>query len=218
MTCHGDDVTVLEELALVALPNVHLSLPLPAQLQHAPEPVPLPRPPISLALRVEEGLALVGPGDGAGAEEVARPHVAAPGGVVDELLRRGPVHVLVVGLGDDAGGAHALALDAHIQLHRDREGGRSLEVGQRRRVLTMWSGVGKAGQRTGATWGGLGMKKGRRASVVTTQGEMLVPKFFPLKGPSGWYSHFWMSRAAIPHASHHALSQSKAAAHPTSRS
>ena len=29
----------------------------------------------------------------------------------------------------------------------------------------------------------------------TTQGEMVVPKFFPRKGPRGTYSHAWMSRA-----------------------
>lgn len=42
---------------------------------------------------------------------------------------------------------------------------------------------------------GLGSMKGRRASIGTTQGEMVVPKFFPRKGPSGTYSHAWMSRA-----------------------
>ena len=41
----------------------------------------------------------------------------------------------------------------------------------------------------------LGSINGRRASMGTTQGEMVVPKFFPRKGPSGTYSHDWMSRA-----------------------
>jgi hypothetical protein len=29
----------------------------------------------------------------------------------------------------------------------------------------------------------------------TTQGETLVAKFLPRNGPSGWYSHDWISRA-----------------------
>ena len=31
--------------------------------------------------------------------------------------------------------------------------------------------------------------------MVTIQGEMVVPKFLPRKGPRGTYSHLWMSRA-----------------------
>lgn len=46
------------------------------------------------------------------------------------------------------------------------------------------------------TCSGLGTAKGMRASIGTTQGEMVVPKLFPRKGPRGTYSHFWMSRAA----------------------
>ena len=34
-----------------------------------------------------------------------------------------------------------------------------------------------------------------RASMVTTQGEMEVPRFLAPKGPRGIYSHFWMSLA-----------------------
>lgn len=37
--------------------------------------------------------------------------------------------------------------------------------------------------------------KGISASTVTIQGEMVVAKFFAVNGPSGTYSHFWMSRA-----------------------
>ena len=33
------------------------------------------------------------------------------------------------------------------------------------------------------------------ACAVTTQGETLERKFFDRKGPSGWYSHAWISRA-----------------------
>lgn len=43
---------------------------------------------------------------------------------------------------------------------------------------------------------GLGTANGMRASMGTTQGEMVVPKLFPRNGPRGTYSHFWMSRAA----------------------
>lgn len=45
------------------------------------------------------------------------------------------------------------------------------------------------------TWTGFGKTNGMRASMVTTQGEMVVPKLLPRNGPRGTYSHFWMSRA-----------------------
>lgn len=42
---------------------------------------------------------------------------------------------------------------------------------------------------------GFGSAKGNSASMGMTQGEMVVPKFFPRKGPRGTYSHAWMSLA-----------------------
>src|SRR5512132_1739767 len=50
----------------------------------------------------------------------------------------------------------------------------------------------------GGSPGGLknaGTRYGSSASHVTTQGEMVVAKLLDRKGPSGWYSHDWMSRA-----------------------
>src|SRR5205085_2418782 len=52
------------------------------------------------------------------------------------------------------------------------------------------SGCGSFGGRKNA-----GTRYGSRASHVTTHGETVVPKFLPRNGPSGWYSHDWMSRA-----------------------
>lgn len=49
------------------------------------------------------------------------------------------------------------------------------------------------------TWIGLGSAKGKSASMGTTQGEMVVPKFFPRKGPRGTYSHAWISLAENEH-------------------
>lgn len=40
-----------------------------------------------------------------------------------------------------------------------------------------------------------GTINGLRASMVTTQGEIVVAKFLARNGPRGTYSHFWMSRA-----------------------
>jgi len=45
------------------------------------------------------------------------------------------------------------------------------------------------------TWVMLGTINGFSASVVTTHGDMEVPKFLPRKGPRGTYSQRWMSRA-----------------------
>src|SRR5579862_167955 len=52
------------------------------------------------------------------------------------------------------------------------------------------SGFGSpAGRRNAAA------RNGASASIVTTHGETVVAKFFARNGPSGWYSHRWMSRA-----------------------
>ena len=40
-----------------------------------------------------------------------------------------------------------------------------------------------------------GARNGASASSVTTQGEIVLPKFLDRNGPSGWYSQGWMSRA-----------------------
>lgn len=45
------------------------------------------------------------------------------------------------------------------------------------------------------TWCGPGTMKGSRASRVTTQGDIVVPKLFPKNGPKGTYSQAWISRA-----------------------
>ena len=52
------------------------------------------------------------------------------------------------------------------------------------------SGAGSAAGRGNAR-----ARNGASASSVTTQGEIVVEKFFPRKGPSGWYSQAWTSRA-----------------------
>ena len=40
------------------------------------------------------------------------------------------------------------------------------------------------------TWTTFGTRNGARASIVTTHGDMVVPKFLARKGPRGTYSHF----------------------------
>ena len=40
-----------------------------------------------------------------------------------------------------------------------------------------------------------GARKGSSAAIGVTQGEIEVAKFFARKGPRGWYSQDWMSRA-----------------------
>ena len=58
--------------------------------------------------------------------------------------------------------------------------------------------VGEVGQRAAGSPAGRGTpgtRKGASASSVTTQGLTDVAKLLARKGPRGWYSHFWMSRA-----------------------
>ena len=50
-------------------------------------------------------------------------------------------------------------------------------------------------QGPGLTCGSFGTRNGANASIVTTHGDIVVPKFLAKKGPSGMYSHFWISRA-----------------------
>ena len=57
-----------------------------------------------------------------------------------------------------------------------------VEVRQRRRVARRAAAAARHAE-------------GRSASSVTTQGETVVAKFLARNGPSGWYSHFCMSRA-----------------------
>jgi hypothetical protein len=45
------------------------------------------------------------------------------------------------------------------------------------------------------TWVGPLHRALSKASIVTTHGEIVVPKFLAVKGPSGTYSHFCISRA-----------------------
>lgn len=47
-------------------------------------------------------------------------------------------------------------------------------------------------------WRGL-VRKGSRASMRTTQGEMVVAKDLLVNGPSGTYSHAWTSLAIHSH-------------------
>ena len=81
--------------------------------------------------------------------------------------------------------AHALRRERHLE--RDVEpAARSVrsddEIRQRRGIARRRAR--RAGTRNGAS-----------ASSVTTHGEIVVAKFFARNGPSGWYSHAWMSRA-----------------------
>src|SRR4051794_12100919 len=43
--------------------------------------------------------------------------------------------------------------------------------------------------------GNTGQPYGSSASSVTTHGDMVLAKLLARNGPSGWYSHDWMSRA-----------------------
>ena len=51
-------------------------------------------------------------------------------------------------------------------------------------------GLGSAAGR-----GEAGTRKGSSADMGVTQGEMVVAKLLARKGPRGWYSQDWMSRA-----------------------
>ena len=105
------------------------------------------------------------------------------------------LHVSEVGLGHSAP-LPVLGVDLNIQLDVEGEGIGMAEVWERCWVLfIVWNRKwlikekGSGGNKSKRN------KKTFRASMVTTQGEMEVPKFLAPKGPRGIYSHFWMSLA-----------------------
>lgn len=70
------------------------------------------------------------------------------------------------------------------------------------RVMSTWRLMSKLylsvclryGKGSGS-WGKLSTRNGSNAYVVTTHGEIVVPKFLAVNGPKGMYSHFWISLA-----------------------
>ena len=92
---------------------------------------------------------------------------------VGELLGERPVHLPRSCV---AAMLLAVELDGEVEVEAPRPVGAQVRVGLR--VLP-----------------GGSTRNGRRASSVTTHGEIVVAKLLPRCGPSGWYSKAWMSRA-----------------------
>src|SRR6185295_864983 len=78
--------------------------------------------------------------------------------------------------------AHRRSLQPDLELDIERP----VRAVLRRVQVRQWIRV--AGRASGA-------RNGANASIVTIQGDSVLPKFFDRKGPSGWYSQGWMSRA-----------------------
>ena len=102
------------------------------------------------------------------------------------------LHESEVGLGDGAALA-LLGVDLNVQLNVEGEWVGVAQVREGRGVLfvvwhSKWLRKERSIEKTN-------MVKTFRASMVTTQGEMEVPRFLAPKGPRGMYSHFWMSLA-----------------------
>ena len=128
---------------------------------------------------LEERTALGGrrTADGAAGEQVAGAQRRAVDGEVRELLAGCPVRRRVRRSGHDRAAAGSLEHELEVEVERPRVG--VGEVGERTRVLRRWGDPGRA----------------TSASSGVTQAETLVAKDLPRKGPSGTYSHAWMSRA-----------------------
>ena len=125
--------------------------------------------------------ALVRAADRAGGQQVAGPQVAAGDRVVRQLLVHRPVEVPEVAAADACAARRvAGVLQRHLERDVEAVSLRRAQVRQRRRIL-------RAAARSGTA---------RSASQRHDPGrDRLVAKFLALNGPSGWYSHFWMSRA-----------------------
>ena len=88
-----------------------------------------------------------------------------------------------------------LGVDLDVQLDVEREWVGMLQVWERCRVLLI---VGHRERLKKKNCDAKKVSKGSitlSASMVTTQGEIEVPRFLAPKGPRGIYSHFWMSLA-----------------------
>ena len=105
------------------------------------------------------------------------------------ICAKRPVHPREIARLSRRGGRAALAhaSRAHADLERQRERA-ALAIGRRVEVR---EGAADRPQDVRTR----GTRNGSSASKVTTQGEIVVAKFFARNGPSGWYSHCWMSRA-----------------------
>src|SRR5262249_8520726 len=103
-------------------------------------------------------------------------------------LGHGPVEVARVAHGQSLRGKSFRPQPGREQKHLelDVEGARGLV----RRVEKIRQGRGSPAGR-----GACAVRNGANASGATTHGEMVVKKLLPRNGPSGWYSHAWMSRA-----------------------
>ncbi len=99
---------------------------------------------------------------------------------------------------NSAGLGRVLRLQSYLQLDVERKLVFMLQIRQRLRILIRKLCLRKVYVTSfvhDSTWFQLSKTNGANASMGTTQGEMVVAKFFAKKGPRGTYSHFWMSRA-----------------------
>ena len=115
--------------------------------------------------------------------------VAAADGVVGDELGDGPVRIAEVRLHQPlvrhAGLAHRRRLQADLE--------HDIVEGAAPRGWPASRGRARAAADPAAR--SKGTRNGASASGVTTQGEIVVAKFFERKGPSGWYSQACTSRA-----------------------
>src|SRR5262249_35187151 len=167
---HDDRVAVFEETARLAGGEFDRPSPAGRDLEQAAEP------------------AVPGRRDRASAEQIARRQIAAAAAVMRHELGHGPVEVARVADGQSLRGK-SFRLETrreqeHLELDVEGAGGlvrRIAEIGQRGRIP-------RRPRR-------LRCPERRQRAGVTTHGEMVVKKLLPRNGPSGWYSHAWMSRA-----------------------
>mmetsp|Transcript_8503 Transcript_8503/g.20179 ORF Transcript_8503/g.20179 Transcript_8503/m.20179 type:complete len:227 (+) Transcript_8503:105-785(+) len=87
----------------------------------------------------------------------------------------------------------------YLRLERDTTWSAAMSAARsatsRRTSYALGSSWCRYGSGVGSVCSGPAQRNGSSASSVTTHGEMVVAKFLPRNGPSGTYSHFWMSRA-----------------------
>mmetsp|Transcript_24758 Transcript_24758/g.56211 ORF Transcript_24758/g.56211 Transcript_24758/m.56211 type:complete len:410 (+) Transcript_24758:402-1631(+) len=159
-----DLVPVLQKLPGLR-PHLDILGPRPVQLQQAPETV------------------LGGARNGTRPQEIPGLHRAPPAGVVGQLLREGPIHVLHVTSGDHVLPLLFRCLQGHRQLNVNIGliGSLVLEVGERRRVLLLRGGHSVRGQ--GVQGNHPGCNCGAKILPQERAQGLVLPLLDPSRGP-----------------------------------
>src|SRR4029453_13644574 len=111
--------------------------------------------------------------------------------MVHELLHRGPVHVFEIGAADALCLVHRACAQGDVELHIVIVSLRLPQIGQPHRTPRRAFNADAPPPPRAGPW----PAHRPRAAPLPTRGLIELPKALAGNGPSGTYSHCWISRA-----------------------